>query len=42
MAPGSVNTLSAYTTSISCSNARIVGASQPTVLPSGVGANVLR
>ncbi|HEX5360737.1 MAG TPA: hypothetical protein VFW49_06595 [Fluviicoccus sp.] len=37
MASGSVNTLSAYTTSISCTNARVVGAGVPTVLPSGVG-----
>lgn len=35
MAAGSVNTLSAYTSSISCTNARVIGPA--TVLPSGVG-----
>lgn len=35
MAAGSVNTLSAYTSSISCTNARVIGAA--TTLPSGVG-----
>ncbi|RZU35410.1 hypothetical protein EV700_3363, partial [Fluviicoccus keumensis] len=37
MAPGSVNTLAAYTTRIDCANARVVGSGVPTVLPSGVG-----
>ncbi|MBL0232026.1 MAG: hypothetical protein IPP76_15100 [Moraxellaceae bacterium] len=35
MAAGSVNTLNAYTSSISCTNARVIGPA--TVLPSGVG-----
>jgi len=35
MAAGSANTLSAYTSSISCTNARVLGAA--TTLPSGVG-----
>ncbi|MDO8330044.1 MAG: hypothetical protein Q7T36_06195 [Fluviicoccus sp.] len=35
MLPGSVNALGAYTSSIACTNARVIG--PPTVLPSGAG-----
>ncbi|MDO8416575.1 MAG: hypothetical protein Q7S87_10240, partial [Agitococcus sp.] len=37
MAAGSANTLSAYTTRIDCTNARVVGSGVLTTLPSGVG-----